>query len=104
MLDAVKPVVHTRSDGVLQWWQWLRESIGETKDTLGGFYTLRHLGATEYGSRKGCSIVAMKQWLTTPPSGRDVSTCLSEQSIHMRKLRGAIPSPSPDLAPSLPAP
>jgi len=58
-----KPVVHTRSDGVLQWWQRLRESIGETKDTLGGFYTLRHLGATEFGSRKNCSIIAMTQWL-----------------------------------------
>ena len=69
-----KPVVHTRSDGVLQWWQRLRESIGETKDTLGGFYTLRHLGATEYGSRKGCSIVAMKQWL-----GHSASSAMADR-------------------------
>ena len=69
-----KPVVHTRSDGVLQWWQRLRESIGETKDTLGGFYTLRHLGATEYGSRSGCSIVAMKQWL-----GHSASSAMADR-------------------------
>lgn len=58
-----KPLVHTRSDSVFQWWNRLRENIGEDKDSLEGFYVLRHLGATEFGSRPGCSIVAMKRWL-----------------------------------------
>jgi len=57
------PLVHGRSDSVVQWWGDLREEIGATKSTLGGFYTLRHVGATEYGSRDGMSIGAMKRWL-----------------------------------------
>ena len=81
-----KPVVHTRSDGVLQWWQRLRESIGETKDTLGGFYTLRHLGATEYGSRKGCSIVAMKQWLGHSASSAMADRYMKPVAPEHRKL------------------
>ena len=39
---------------------------GGTVFSMGGDDTLvvvRHLGATEFGSRKGCSIIAMKQWL-----------------------------------------
>lgn len=58
-----RPLVHTRSDSVFQWWNRLRESVGEDKDSMEGFYVLRHLGATEFGSRPGCSIVAMKRWL-----------------------------------------
>ena len=57
------PIVHTKSDSIFQWWRRLREAIGESKETLDGFYILRHVGATEYGSRKGCSIAAMKRWL-----------------------------------------
>lgn len=57
------PIVHGRSDSIVQWWCGQREKIGETKATLSGFYVLRHLGATEYGSREGTSIVAMKRWL-----------------------------------------
>ncbi|MBS3821663.1 MAG: site-specific integrase [Phycisphaerae bacterium] len=56
-----QPLVHTKSDSILQWWNRLRESIGETKESLDGFYVLRHLGATEFGSRDGCSISAMKR-------------------------------------------
>ena len=81
-----KPVVHTRSDGVLQWWQRLRESIGESKDTLGGFYTLRHLGATEYGSRKGCSIIAMKQWLGHSASSTMADRYMKPVAPEHRKL------------------
>ena len=58
-----KPVVDTRSDRVQQRRHRLREGIGESKDTLGGFHRHRHLGATKYGPRRGCSIIAMKQWL-----------------------------------------
>jgi len=57
------PLVHQKSDSIFQWWKRMREAIGETKDTLDGFYVLRHLGATEFGSRPGCSIAEMKRWL-----------------------------------------
>ena len=58
-----RALVHGRSDAVHQWWRKLRESIGESKETLEGFYVLRHLGATEFGSRRGASISGMKRWL-----------------------------------------
>lgn len=58
-----EPLVHGRSDAVTQWWRKLRTQIGESSETLSGFYTLRHLGATEFGSRDGCSISAMRRWL-----------------------------------------
>ncbi|MEO0966343.1 MAG: hypothetical protein AAFY08_14635 [Planctomycetota bacterium] len=58
-----QPLVHGRSDSIGQWWSDLRLKIGETSKTMGGFYTLRHLGATEFGSREGTSIGAMKRWL-----------------------------------------
>jgi len=57
------PLVHGRSDAVTLWWTKLRKRIGESPSTLGGFYTLRHLGATEYGSRRGASIGDVKRWL-----------------------------------------
>lgn len=56
------PVVHGRNDAILQWWDSLRSSLG-LQDELEGFYILRHLGATEFGSRKGTSIGEMKRWL-----------------------------------------
>jgi integrase len=56
------PLVHGRTDAVQLWWDKLRRKSESLAD-LGGFYTLRHLGATEYGSRTGCSISAMKRWL-----------------------------------------
>lgn len=58
-----QPLVHGKTDTVKQWWNRLRQQIGETSGTLGGFYTLRHLGATEFGSRPGTSIGEMKRWL-----------------------------------------
>lgn len=57
------PLVHGNTDSVSQWWKKLCVAMGEEGNTLGGFYVLRHLGATEFGSRKGCSIVAVKRWL-----------------------------------------
>ncbi len=58
-----QPLVHGNTDSVSQWWKKLGVAMGEEGDTLGGFYVLRHLGATEFGSRRGCSIVAVKRWL-----------------------------------------
>jgi len=74
-----QPLVHNSSDSILQWWNRLRESIGETKKTLDGFYVLRHLGATEFGSRKGCSISEMKRWL-----GHSASSSMAD--VYMRPV------------------
>lgn len=57
------PLVHARSNAVTQWWSKLRTRIGEKPKTLSGFYVLRHLGATEFGSRPSTSIGEMKRWL-----------------------------------------
>lgn len=57
------PLVHDNVDAVHQWWTKLVKRLGESCKGMGGFYTLRHLGATEFGSRQGCSIGAMKRWL-----------------------------------------
>ena len=59
----LQPLVHDNTDSVAQWWSRLREALGASANSLGGFYTLRHLGATEFGSRPGCSIGAMRRWL-----------------------------------------
>ena len=40
-----------------------RSPIVHGTTSLGGFYVLRHLGATEYGSRSGTSIGDIKRWL-----------------------------------------
>jgi len=56
-------LVHARSNAVTLWWRSLRNRTGETPKTLGGFYTLRHLGATEFGNRRGASIGDIKRWL-----------------------------------------
>lgn len=64
------PIVHGRADTVRRMWTKLRTEIGATKDTLSGFYVLRHLGATEFGSREGCSIGEMKRWLGHSASSR----------------------------------
>jgi hypothetical protein len=57
------PIVHEQTDSVHLWWSRLVNQSGEACKGMGGFYTLRHLGATEFGSRPGCSIGAMKRWL-----------------------------------------
>lgn len=56
------PVADAKNDSIQQWWNKLRSALN-MDGTLGGFYLLRHLGATEYGSRPGCSIGSMKRWL-----------------------------------------
>ncbi|HET6250149.1 MAG TPA: hypothetical protein VFE47_20835 [Tepidisphaeraceae bacterium] len=57
------PVVHGSADSVQLWWYKQRQLLGDSGKSLGGFYSLRHLGATEFGSRPGCSISEMKRWL-----------------------------------------
>lgn len=66
--ETGKPLVHGTTDSIQQWWERTREGLkdGEGKpagEGLNGFYSLRHAGATEFGSRQGCSLAAMRGWL-----------------------------------------
>jgi integrase len=65
-----KPVVHGRTNSIHLWWDQLRTTIEETKESLAGFYMLRHTGATEYGSRSSISIGQVKRWLGHSASSR----------------------------------
>ena len=75
-----EPLVHGPSNAVTQWWQKLRETTDETRETLSGFYTLRHLGVTEFGSRPGTSIGNVKRWL-----GHTASSNVAD--LYMRPVR-----------------
>lgn len=57
------PLVHGKTDSIGLWWADLRTSLGDDGQGMNGFYSLRHLGATEFGSRPGCSISDMRRWL-----------------------------------------
>lgn len=74
------PLVTPTSNAVTLWWSKLRTRIGEDKTTLPGFYTLRHLGATEFGSRPGTSIGDVKRWL-----GHTASSDVAD--LYMRPVR-----------------
>lgn len=74
------PLVQPTSNAVTQWWDKLRKRVGESKDTLPGFYTLRHLGATEFGSRPGTSIGDVKRWL-----GHSASSDMAD--LYMRPVK-----------------
>ncbi|HET6247628.1 MAG TPA: site-specific integrase [Tepidisphaeraceae bacterium] len=74
-----KPLSHGNTDSIHLWWRRLRTSMGKLGDTLGGFYVLRHLGATEFGSRPGCSIGGMRRWL-----GHAASSAVAD--IYMRPV------------------
>ncbi len=74
------PLVQPSSNAAVLWWEKLRARIGETKETLPGFYTLRHLGATEFGSRPGASIGDVKRWL-----GHTASSNVAD--LYMRPVR-----------------
>jgi len=74
------PLVQASSNAVTQWWSKLRTKIGEGKGTIAGFYTLRHLGATEFGSRPGTSIGDVKRWL-----GHATSSDVAD--LYMRPVR-----------------
>ena len=80
------PIVHTKSDSIFQWWRRLREAIGESKESLDGFYILRHLGATEFGSRNGCSIAAMKRWLGHSASSQMADRYMKPVSPEQREV------------------
>lgn len=62
-LRGGSPIVHGTTDTVTAWWRKVRDGMGALGESLGGFYVLRHLGATEYGSREGTSIGDVKRWL-----------------------------------------
>jgi integrase len=68
------PLVHTGADSVQQWWHKLRKKVGESKENLSGFYILRHLGATEFGSRPQCSFGDMRRWL-----GHSINSHVADQ-------------------------
>lgn len=74
------PLVHARGNSVTLWWDRLRTKVGESKKTIPGFYTLRHLGATEFGSRPGTSISDVKRWL-----GHASSSDMAD--VYMRPVR-----------------
>jgi len=74
------PLVQSTSNAVTQWWDKLRKRVGESKKTLPGFYTLRHLGATEFGSRPGTSISDVRRWLGHA-AGSDMA------DLYMRPVR-----------------
>lgn len=74
------PLVQPSSNAVTQWWDKVRKRVGESKKTLPGFYTLRHLGATEFGSRPGASISDVRRWLGHA-AGSDVA------DTYMRPVR-----------------
>jgi len=95
------PLVHGRTDSVVLWWSKLRRSFGEDGKGLGGFYTLRHLGATEFGSRPGCSIGAMKRWLGHSASSQVADVYMKPVSPENRAVvewvRDALASGKTDL-------
>ncbi len=74
-----QPLCHGNTDSIHMWWRRVRTAMGALGKTLGGFYVLRHLGATEYGSRSGCSISAMRRWL-----GHAVSSSVAD--VYMRPV------------------
>lgn len=73
------PLVHGHTDSIGLWWAKLRKRIGESATTLQGFYILRHLGATEFGSRPSCSISEMRRWL-----GHSTSSTVAD--VYMRPV------------------
>jgi integrase len=74
------PIVHGASNAVTQWWEKLRQQVAKENEKLCGFYTLRHIGATEFGSRPGTSISDIKRWL-----GHSASSRMAD--VYMRPVR-----------------
>ena len=57
----------------------LRLALGSKGKGLSGFYVLRHLGATEFGSRPGCSLSDIRRWL-----GHAASSSMAD--VYMRPV------------------
>ncbi|MBI1827220.1 MAG: site-specific integrase [Planctomycetes bacterium] len=74
------PVVHGASNAVTQWWEKLRERVAKKNEAICSFYTLRHLGATEFGCRPNTSISDVKRWL-----GHSASSRMAD--VYMRPVR-----------------
>ena len=95
------PLVHNNTNTITQWWGKLRNRLGDECKSLDGFYILRHLGATEYGSRKGCSASDMKRWLGPSASSRiaDVymKTMTPENKAIVSWVRKSLSSEKADL-------
>ncbi len=95
------PLVHGASDSVCLWWTRLRRELKKDGKGLGGFYTLRHLGATEYGSRQGCSIGAMRRWLGHSASSQMADVYMKPVSPENREVvewvRGCLRTGKADL-------
>ena len=80
------PLVEGINDSIRYWWQHLREKLGDECQDLGGFYSLRHLGATEFGSRTSCSIGEMKRWLGHSASSQVADVYMKPVSPEKRKV------------------
>lgn len=101
--DQGMPVVHGNSDSIGLWWQRLRKKLGKPCDSLGGFYSLRHLGATEFGSRPGSSIGEMKRWLGHSASSQVADVYMKpvspENKAVVEWVRKSLKSGKVDLSP-----
>lgn len=74
------PLVHGTTNAVTLWWEKLRSRVARKGEDLPSFYTLRHVGATEFGSRPGASIGDVKRWL-----GHAASSHVAD--LYMRPVR-----------------
>ena len=70
---------HGNTDSIHLWWRRLRKNLGKPGKSLAGFYVLRHLGATDYGSKESCSIGDMRRWL-----GHSASSSVAD--VYMRPV------------------
>jgi len=74
-----QPLTHGNTDSVDLWWRRLRLALGSKGKGLSGFYVLRHLGATEFGSRPGGSPRGIRRWL-----GHAASSSMAD--VYMRPV------------------
>lgn len=79
------PVVHGQCDSIAQWWRKKRTALKLDASRMKGFYVLRHLGATEFGSRPKCSIGEMKRWLGHSASSRVADVYMKPVSPESRE-------------------